>query len=292
MTSPRYHSRAFTLIELLAAMAILALLMTIAFGVFGQASKAWSLSEQRTETFQGARVAMEMISRELECAIAASASPNGDPTRQITFLAYEDDAAIHGAVTGVSATPPNDSIFFVGTSSMFTNNLDLAERGYFVAYSATNAYGMRARQFYLCRHATYSHQRSANYDLFDPSTTTTWPNTPILSVTNKLPLVDNVLRFELRYEYLTNSTAIGTSARDDWPSTTILPRAVHIRLSVLDRRAGERLASLLPTSGLSSADLDKVPFDIDNMSVNEAIKGLLRNNLRTFYRTVHLKNSQ
>ena len=68
---PRF-ARGFTLIELLASMAILAMITSILFAVFGQVSKAWTQGESRTEAFSSARLALDLIGRELETAIVSS----------------------------------------------------------------------------------------------------------------------------------------------------------------------------------------------------------------------------
>jgi prepilin-type N-terminal cleavage/methylation domain-containing protein len=63
---------AFTLIELLASLAILGLIMTMLFTVFEQVNKAWLNGENRVETFTQARAILDLMSRELSQAIATS----------------------------------------------------------------------------------------------------------------------------------------------------------------------------------------------------------------------------
>ena len=67
----RIRSKAgFTLIELMASMAILGLIMVLLFSVFDQVNKAWLGGENRVETFSQARAILDLMSRELSQAVA------------------------------------------------------------------------------------------------------------------------------------------------------------------------------------------------------------------------------
>lgn len=83
-------SRGFTLIELLASMAILLLMMAMLFAAFNQASKAWMQGENRVETFQQARAALDMIARDLSQAVVNS---------NLQFLATGDSLAFVSSVS-------------------------------------------------------------------------------------------------------------------------------------------------------------------------------------------------
>jgi prepilin-type N-terminal cleavage/methylation domain-containing protein len=80
--------RAFTLIELLASMAILSLIMVMLFSAFEQISKAWTNGENRVETFTQARAVLDLMSRELSQAIATSKiAINGQDNTHVYFVA-------------------------------------------------------------------------------------------------------------------------------------------------------------------------------------------------------------
>jgi len=99
----------FTLIELMVAMAVFALLMASLMQFFGSAQKLWSLSSSKSEMFENARVALEMISRDLQSAYyssgttpfyvssgaRSSASAMGcdtsNPEQRLAFIAYSDN---------------------------------------------------------------------------------------------------------------------------------------------------------------------------------------------------------
>jgi len=65
----------FTLIELMASMAILGLIMVLLFSVFDQVNKAWLGGENRVETFTQARAILDLMSRELSQAVATTKVP-------------------------------------------------------------------------------------------------------------------------------------------------------------------------------------------------------------------------
>lgn len=62
-------SAAFTLVELLVSLALLTFIMLILVGVTESASRAWREGQSRTETFQSARTALEILTREVTPAV-------------------------------------------------------------------------------------------------------------------------------------------------------------------------------------------------------------------------------
>jgi prepilin-type N-terminal cleavage/methylation domain-containing protein len=305
--------QAFTLVELLAAMAVLAVLMAIIFGIFNQASKAWILAESRTENFQSARAALDLMCRELEGAmVGIRTNANGTRTR-VNIITFENSGAAaiptdSGTFTptfatgysSLNATPPNDAIFFITQapdSKSSGSYIDMAECGYFVGFStATSANGGIPKGFYgLLRHYARS-SSDASWDFF--SSPNNWWST---EQAVKTPLLENVIRFELRYEYIHHGAGItnGTSICENWNTitggpdpayvpdpTTQLPRAFHLRLSVMDRRYAARAALLMPAAGLDATELGKVPYSMDTMS-NQALSRTLKEGMRTFFRSVY-----
>ena len=83
-----YHKKArrperfFTLIEMLAAMAVLSILMLMLFQFFGSAQKAWSSTEANAEVFENARVIFDIVQRDLQGAVARL---NDIPDQNIAF---------------------------------------------------------------------------------------------------------------------------------------------------------------------------------------------------------------
>jgi prepilin-type N-terminal cleavage/methylation domain-containing protein len=86
------HHRGFTIIELLAAMAVLLIMVALLSRVFGLAATNWRNGNKRIESNNSGRTAIEFISRELAGLII---SPHG-PTMRLQsdvsdFLAMESD---------------------------------------------------------------------------------------------------------------------------------------------------------------------------------------------------------
>jgi type II secretory pathway pseudopilin PulG len=59
--------RYFTLIELMAAMGVFAIIMLIMLSFFSSAQKAWTNCINRGQVYENARIAMDLISRDLQC---------------------------------------------------------------------------------------------------------------------------------------------------------------------------------------------------------------------------------
>jgi prepilin-type N-terminal cleavage/methylation domain-containing protein len=328
LPAPRPRT-AFTLVELLAAIGILSVLMVVIFSVYNHASRAWLVGENRAETFQGARLVLETMARELEGAVASSSAVSG---ATITFVSKSDAVTLPCTTAGgsLAATPPNDALFFVGCApdSPSQQYLDLTEYGYFVAFAAANYSTMQAGHYYLLRHQVRSHYPSgaanSNWDIFDYHSTwgnlANWYMTPNeITTSNRVPILENVLRLEFRFEgrndpVLTNGTSITTA----WNNTDAadgcstqpslltpavldpelrLPRAVHIRLAMVDRRTADRLAAILGNTVMTQSDLGKLIPNctgenlIASTLANPAAQNVLRENLRVFYKSVFLRNS-
>ena len=62
----KYRRTSFTLIELLAAMAVFSILLVVALRLFSGAQQIWLRSEQKTDTFASARTAMDFLASRLQ----------------------------------------------------------------------------------------------------------------------------------------------------------------------------------------------------------------------------------
>ncbi len=57
----------FTLIELLAAMGVFSLIMLVLISFFSAAQQAWTSSNARADVYENARVALDLMSRDIQC---------------------------------------------------------------------------------------------------------------------------------------------------------------------------------------------------------------------------------
>lgn len=71
----KHKNRKFTLIELLAAMAVFSVLLIISIRLFSGAQNLWLRSEQKTSSFANARIAMEFIASRMQALIYYESVP-------------------------------------------------------------------------------------------------------------------------------------------------------------------------------------------------------------------------
>ena len=87
--TPKVHSEGFTILELIAAMGVLVLMVAVLTAAFNQASRAWTTSENRVDTFQTGRAILDLMTRDLSQAFASGrpvAWFDGHSTNQMTFV--------------------------------------------------------------------------------------------------------------------------------------------------------------------------------------------------------------
>ncbi|MFH1904781.1 MAG: type II secretion system protein [bacterium] len=114
-------TRAFTLIEIMITTAVLALLITGIYSIFKGGTDSWTKGNVRMERYQNARAILEMMSREISCAMVNEA-------RKIYMLGINDD--------GFQTDSTRDELFFVApiypTSSLTNTQSDMCEIGYWI----------------------------------------------------------------------------------------------------------------------------------------------------------------
>ena len=111
----------FTLIEVMITTAVLALLITGIYSIFKGGTDAWTKGNVRMERYQNARAVLEMMSREISCAMVNEA-------RKIYMLGIND--------AGFKEDSSGDELYFVApthsTSSLGAGESDMCELGYWV----------------------------------------------------------------------------------------------------------------------------------------------------------------
>jgi type II secretory pathway pseudopilin PulG len=97
-------SSPFTLIELIAAMAVFSVIMLIMMRFFGTAQRAWTTSTARTEVFENAKLTMDLISRELQSSMYNKTSSNflNDPTTHTLCFISSTMLPQEGSTSSVS----------------------------------------------------------------------------------------------------------------------------------------------------------------------------------------------
>lgn len=97
----KHYKNPFTLVELLAAMAVFAILLAVSLQLFSGAQNIWLRSERKTDTFAGARTAMEFLASRLQTLVFVDT----DNDAQRYPFNIDDDSGSKGAEL--------DSIWFI-----------------------------------------------------------------------------------------------------------------------------------------------------------------------------------
>ncbi len=121
---------AFTLVEMIASMAILTVLLVMMISVLNQASNAWRQSEQKTNAFREARAALLVIGRDLR----SMAQAEGVPTLQ-----WNPSSDVVQLAEPLAPEANSDRLFFVVSTPIGAQESDdsgdLCMVGYYVAYT-------------------------------------------------------------------------------------------------------------------------------------------------------------
>ena len=223
MKHPRTHLvrflRGFSLLELLVAMAILSMLMTMMFSLLGGTISLWELGNKRIEAAQTARVGLNIIANDLRRAISdqqiSYTTTGGNKTSTIPFLAASN------SLYGILATGKTNQPF--------------EEFG----YACTNNAVPNSDKYYLVRN--YSGTNSGS-DFYSTNVASGFEGT----FESQFPIIENCIKLEFSYAN-TNSGAVVFT--DTWSSQTNLPAGILVSVWVLDSRTAEKF------SGPSAASL-------------------------------------
>ena len=133
---------AFTLVELLASTAVLALLVTVLGGIFSQVSRTWIAGEGGVERRRSARAMTDFIAAELRGAAAPVDRVSTKGKNNLQLLINPPSGVLPDDCVNA------DSIFWQAPIATETTFGDLAEIGYFVRWDPNST---TSRQPTLCR---------------------------------------------------------------------------------------------------------------------------------------------
>ncbi|MBI2469818.1 MAG: prepilin-type N-terminal cleavage/methylation domain-containing protein [Planctomycetes bacterium] len=181
------RNNGFTLIELVIVMALMAILWGVAYTMFYQSKRVFSLSNNKLEMYQYARIAMDGLSRDLK---GATLKDNVDYFR--SFTTGPADAKSNNSVLTFLSLTPNGSSTPVTLITYYLKNTDELMRAEYndtsYIYGAVSS-GLDPSQF------TY-YKLAANTDYFNlayitgSTTVSEWdstPNSPNGTTTRRLP---------------------------------------------------------------------------------------------------------
>ena len=155
MKHPRTHLvrfvRGFSLLELLVAMAILSMLMTMMFSLLGGTISLWELGNKRIEAAQTARVGLNIIANDLRRAISdqqiSYTTTGGNTTCTIPFVATSTN--LYGILATGKTNQPFEEFGYTCTKNTDANSVMMTGRCYLVrSYSGTNLGSQTHSDFY------------------------------------------------------------------------------------------------------------------------------------------------
>jgi len=171
------QSRAFSLLELLVAMAILSMLVVLVASMIGSIQDVWKRTSARSEQFRSARQGLETIQARLS---QATLNPYWSVASNATGLRYERQSELRflcgqtpAILSGVSPLPltiNGTAIFFQAPTGFFSNsamNLESALNtwGYYVEYGSDSDY----RPPFLSSSSVPAKNRFRLIEFLDPS---------------------------------------------------------------------------------------------------------------------------
>jgi len=239
----RYAKKGFTLVELLVATAILAMMVGLMFSMLSGSMLAFESGNKRIEAAQIARVGLNIIANDLRRTIAdqqISYTSNGTQiTNTIPFLAVDDPTDtidLEGAPVNAEGSQQLFGVLATGKT-----NQPFEEFGYICAYLGTDdeTHNLAGKRYYLVRKSSTTTE--ADFYLQGNATTNFAGGSDAFS-----PIVENCIRLELSYPQ-TNAagdidTAFGFSKV--WTSKSRLPAGVLVSIWVLDSKTATKLAAI------------------------------------------------
>lgn len=212
------HSRrdAFSLVEMLTAVAILALLFSMLGGILGTMSRTWKEGQQRANNFTKARAMLDLLSRDLQAGLYRP-----------DVKAFEFPASPAGAVKFYTQRP---GIMPTGTTAR-----DISLVQYQMVTSATGSTLQRGDYGY-----DWTVSSSAN------STLIAFENAafPIIPSANFRDTSPGIVGFKLLFVYASNtmSTTYPSSLQTATKSDPL--KAIGITIAVVDDQAMDQLLTV------------------------------------------------
>lgn len=247
---------AFTLLEVLVATAVLAMMLSFLFNLVGASSKLWEAANKKMEASQAARIGLNIMVKDLKNAFAGnmtSYSSNGTAIQNIAPFYAVDSPSDTIDIPAIGQPVNSDGSQQVfGVQSSIDSSTPYKEFG-FLCIFLKNKDGtdpMAGHRYYLVR--KLANAGAAKGDFFLRSPSTAWAGTS----TDFSPIIDNCIKFKL--EYFGNATnPAGTPTwSTTWPPNDRLPLGVLVTVTVIDSKTAEKIAAINGNTALSNTQID------------------------------------
>jgi len=255
--------QAFTLLELLVAMSVLALLLVLLLSMVNGATKLWRANENRVDSYREARAAINLIASDLASIYAC---PNAnyviDPNLKTFYTHTKND---HLPVTPVSVKNMDGSLFFLtatptGAQEQDKNKSDLCTVGYYLGFDKTSLTGKGAASYNLYRYFRSSDDTfkamtkgmpagssPQNGDILTDVTIDTSPTNNNQGGSSEV-LAKNITGFTVKSYTIpppaNPGDAYGTPVEFDKSADTPLPDMIEITVTAISNDAAKRFTGV------------------------------------------------
>jgi type II secretory pathway pseudopilin PulG len=260
----------FTILEMLVATGVLALMVTILFSLFAQGSAAWSTGEKRADEFQGSRLALQLISRELSTAVVDSSRPGSGCQvfiRALSVPGVFEDSDVRkreAQYCEVNFLAPTELGNEWPTTTSTPYRMVCGVR-YLVDFPPPTSSAPRPQLPSLIREVLVSNVKATRPSQFSLYDAEWWGRgTPPGTVKTSVVIVDNVKKFIVNPirvlpsgELLPEPVQPGGQARIDNLSQYA---GVEIGVSLVDRRTASRINEAARTANIGSRWRELIPL--------------------------------
>ena len=216
----------FTIVEVLVAMSVFAILMLIIMQIFGSLQNVWTTTSKRTQTTQNANLIMNMIAADLQ-----SAYYSVDADAYSSWCYYQNNKELTGS---------NTPVWFITSrqKSVQTSNSSLVQTGYWVEEVERDGLTL-----YALKNLTIS---NVKYDGVATNTATLYnhnyavqPDAKLTNVSSDLRSIsvlvdDNIVSLKITPYVKTITSSTGAINWDSSGNCRRLPAYVEIELQMLD----------------------------------------------------------
>lgn len=239
----------YTLVELLAAMGVFSVLMLLLMQFFSSAQRLWTESEKRTSVYADARVAMDLISSQLQTSFFETGNV---PFHQATL------------------STDYSNIAFV-TNASFKLDKNSTSKIYEVGYKVDTANQHTLKIYFI------GDNSATGWDFYGSVDPLKISDVFSVAATNIKSIIPYVTEFKLVC-YNKAFAPLG-------PPATVYPYSVYIQMSLLDKRSYNIWRQiLLAEDGIALTDDVTTPSTQGGAKAKE----FLKNNQRTFSRMVYI----
>jgi type II secretory pathway pseudopilin PulG len=262
------RSAAFTLLEVLVATAVLALMMTFLFNLLGSSAKLWEIGNKKIEAAQAARVGLNIMATDLKNAIAGNMttySSNGSTLQNYANYFATDSPPNTIGLGNAATSSGSHQIRFIASTSDSTDPVN--EIGYQCVYmTGNNSIGMTPNRSFLVRKRVTSSSapifiRTAgaapSTSIWNPANGGWDPNSG--SWQSFQPIIENCIGLEFIYAYRNGNSVEWTTDPNNDPTSnnySALPLGVLVKVKVIDSKTAEKIAAIKGTSALTQQEID------------------------------------